>query len=133
LQKLDSDGYCSEYQPPLLTLPDSSRYQVVIFSNQGGLTLREDPKSKAPNKRLNDYKTKITAIFNNLDITISLYAATEKDNYRKPRSRMWNEALEHFDLDGDNVVDMDNSFYVGDAAGREGDGQRSNDFASSDR
>ena len=82
---------------------------------------------------MNDYKTKIAAIFNALDIPISLYAATEKDNYRKPRSRMWTEALEHFDLDGVDGVDMENSFYVGDAAGRKGDGQRSDDFASSDR
>lgn len=45
---------------------------------------------------------------------------------------MWKEAIEHFDLEGE--VDMERSFYVGDAAGRSKDDQKGDDdFASSDR
>lgn len=99
------------------------------------MTLRNDPKMQKPDpKRLNQYKTKVIAILNNLDINISLYAATEKDEFRKPRPGMWREALEHFDLDAPGEVDLEASFYVGDAAGRTGDDQKSDtDFASSDR
>lgn len=114
-----------------------ARYQVVIFSNQAGIALKNDRNAKKPKsdgKRLEQYKQKVTAILNNLDINISLFAATEKDEYRKPRPGMWKEALEYFDLDASGAVDLQASFYVGDAAGRTGDDQRSDvDFASSDR
>jgi bifunctional polynucleotide phosphatase/kinase len=93
----------------------------------------EAPRAGKPSPRLFVIKAKVTNMLNNLNICTSFYGATEHDNYRKPRSGMWKEALEHYDLD-ENTVDMDRSFYVGDAAGREGDGQKSDaDFASSDR
>jgi len=99
------------------------------------VNLKGDPKMLKPDtKRLGQWKAKVTSILNNLDINITLYAATEKDEYRKPRPGMWREALEHFDLDAPGEVDLQESFYVGDAAGRTGDDQRSDvDFASSDR
>lgn len=121
--------------PASLRKADADGYQVVIFSNQGGVNLKGDPKMLKPDtKRLGQIKTKVTAMLNNLDINISFYAATEKDEYRKPRPGMWKEALEHFDLDAPEEVDLEASFYVGDAAGRTGDDQKSDvDFASSDR
>jgi len=62
-----------------------------------------------------------------LDIPLSLYAATQHDEYRKPRVGMWREFLDDYDLDVDvdkaiNIgVDLEESFFVGDAAGRKGD------------
>ncbi|KAJ5672342.1 hypothetical protein N7507_001469 [Penicillium longicatenatum] len=52
-----------------------------------------------------------------LRLPISVYAATEDDNYRKPRTDMWKEFVDDYDLD---VVGIDktNSIFVGDAAGR---------------
>jgi bifunctional polynucleotide phosphatase/kinase len=89
-------------------------------SNQGGISLRPDPKTvKSDQKRLADFKAKVSAVFNQLDIPISVYAATARDKYRKPRTGMWDEMLDEYDLDSAHSVDLENSFFVGDAGGRE--------------
>lgn len=56
-----------------------------------------------------------------LDIPLSIYAATLADEYRKPRTGMWKELVDDFDLDLDDRLDLKGSFFVGDAAGRPGD------------
>lgn len=111
-------------------------YQVIIISNQAGLNLKHDPKTvKSDQKRLSDFKTKVNAILESLDLPTTLYAATQKDLYRKPRNGMWTEMLEDYDLDEGDGVNLVESFFVGDAAGRQGDsdGMGKRDFASSDR
>jgi DNA 3'-phosphatase len=95
-------------------------FLVAIISNQGGISLKPDPKTvKSDQKRLADFKTKATAVFNQLDFPISIYAATSRDQYRKPRTGMWNELLEDHDLENADSVDLENSVFVGDAGGRE--------------
>jgi bifunctional polynucleotide phosphatase/kinase len=87
-------------------------FLVTIISNQGGISLKPDPKTvKSDQKRLADFKTKVAAVLNQVDIPISIYAATSRDQYRKPRTGIWRELLEDHDLD--------NSIFVGDAGGRE--------------
>jgi bifunctional polynucleotide phosphatase/kinase len=61
-----------------------------------------------------------------LDVPMSVYAATGDAEHRKPRPGMWKEFLEDYDLDVKGV-DLVNSFYIGDAAGRPGD------FSATDR
>jgi bifunctional polynucleotide phosphatase/kinase len=96
------------------------RYLVAIVSNQGGISLKPDPKTiKSDQKRLADFKNKVSAVLNQLDMSVSVYAATARDQYRKPRTGMWEEILDDWDLDGANAVDLENSFFVGDAGGRE--------------
>lgn len=119
-------------------------YRVVILSNQAGLTLHADPKSKAPKaglaKRVSDFKQKCNAILNNLDLPVTIYAATAKDIYRKPRTGMWNELCDDYDIPTAEV-DLASSFFVGDAGGRVawlGKGQDgvsavAKDFSCSDR
>jgi bifunctional polynucleotide phosphatase/kinase len=46
---------------------------------------------------------------------------------------MWKEMLEDHELDGPGLLNMENSFYVGDAAGREKTVRRPKDHACSDR
>jgi bifunctional polynucleotide phosphatase/kinase len=48
-----------------------------------------------------------------------VYAATGHDRYRKPRIGMWEELLEDHDLEAADAVDLEKSFFVGDAGGRE--------------
>ena len=78
------------------------------------------------------WKGKIASILRQLDIPVTLYAATKFDNFRKPRTGMWDEILEDFDLTPE-TVHMGESFVVGDAAGRIAVPGFDKDFSDSDR
>lgn len=138
-------GRVSAADPELRALLTSTTasYRVVILSNQAGITIHPDPKSKAPKAmskdRLNAFKQKCNAVLSHLDIPTSVYAATEKDIYRKPRMGMWHELCDDYDITGE--VDLDASIFVGDAGGRTAslaarEGAKSaatKDFSCSDR
>lgn len=118
-----------------------SRYRVIIVSNQGGLKLHPDPKAKTPKAqstaRVSAFKQKCSAVLSQLDFPTSVYAATGKDIFRKPRPGIWGEVLEDYDLEGE--FDVEGSFFVGDAAGRVAEAKGEDgkfvakDFSCSDR
>ncbi|RMD39303.1 hypothetical protein DV735_g5822, partial [Chaetothyriales sp. CBS 134920] len=110
-------------------------YLVTIFSNQGNISLRADAKKgqQKDTASFSNLKTQLAAILSQLDLPISFYGATAQDRYRKPRTGMWDELLEDYDLQSDGAIDLSQSFYVGDAAGREQPDKRSKDHATSDR
>lgn len=117
LKKLHNDGYL-----------------VAIISNQGNISLKENAKTlQKDTTSLVNFKAQATAILRQLDLSVSVYAATEQDKYRKPRIGMWQEMLEDYDLEGDGRIDLQHSFYVGDAAGRAKTNNRRKDHACSDR
>jgi len=117
-------------------------YLVVIFTNQGGVLADKTKKSYV------NFTTKLSKIVDTIKLLVEqpceilVFAATMKpkgkkvhiseasaklhDLYRKPQVGMWNE-LTTFLTKGDLKLDLDNSFYVGDAAGRK------NDFLDSDK
>ncbi|KAL2214552.1 polynucleotide kinase 3 phosphatase [Sarocladium strictum] len=121
-------------------------YQVAIISNQAGLTLHFDANYKGPqaakNKaqtRVTSFKQKVNAVLSNLDIPTTVYAATAHDIYRKPRTGMWTELCDDYDISSE-TVDLANSFFIGDAGGRsatvrtgEGTTAAAKDFSCSDR
>ena len=110
------------------------RFLVVVISNQGGLSLKSDPKTvKSDQRRLSQFKTKVSSVFAHLDFPICIYAATTRDQYRKPRTGMWKELVEDFDLDDDEGLDLQHSIFVGDAGGRSARGKIKADHSSSDR
>ena len=84
-------------------------YKIVIISNQLGIS-RGKPT-------VGEFKQKAEAIARALNIPLLLLAATTKDKHRKPCMGMW----EHMTRaeNGGMDVDTKESFYVGDAAGRE--------------
>ena len=109
-------------------------YLVAIFSNQGNVSLKSDPKTlKKDTLSLTNLKDQLTIILRQLDLPISMYGATGQDRYRKPRVGMWEELLEDYHLQAEGSIDKENSFFVGDAAGRTKTDRRKKDFASSDR
>jgi bifunctional polynucleotide phosphatase/kinase len=106
---------------------------LVVFTNQGAVSLKSDPKTiKKDQKNLATFKGKVVASLNRLDLPISIYAATRRDKYRKPRTSMWEEMLEDYDLTN-ALLDLEGSFFVGDAAGRLATGGGSRDFSCCDR
>jgi bifunctional polynucleotide phosphatase/kinase len=96
--------------------------------------MKINPKiPKSHNSRLGAFKSKVSTVLSQLDLPVSIYAATEKDIYRKPRPGMWNEILEDYDLSTPGAVDLENSFFVGDAGGRLAEARLPKDFSCSDR
>ncbi|KIV88376.1 polynucleotide kinase 3'-phosphatase [Exophiala mesophila] len=109
-------------------------YAIVFLSNQGNVSLKDNPKSlQKDTPSLVNLKNQITSIFRQLDIPLSFYGATAQDRFRKPRTGMWDEMLDDLGLQAEDAVDVDGSFYVGDAAGRAKTDQRNKDHAPSDR
>lgn len=77
---------------------------------------------------------KVEEIFSNLDIPIIIYVATEKDIYRKPRSGIWTEVMKDLKIDENREnFNLDDCFFVGDAAGRQTHGDKKKDFSCCDR
>ncbi|TKA49887.1 hypothetical protein B0A49_11299, partial [Cryomyces minteri] len=94
---------------------------IVVMSSQGGISLRGDSKTlKMDQKRLSDFKGKVAAVLAQLDIPITVYAATGKDQYRKPRTGVWQQLIKDYEVESADSVDLENSVFVGDAAGRPG-------------
>ncbi|OQV01346.1 hypothetical protein CLAIMM_06724 [Cladophialophora immunda] len=109
-------------------------YLLVILSNQSAISLKDNPKTlKKDMASLANFKNQASSILKQVDLPISIYAATGQDRYRKPRVGMWEEMLEDYDLQAEGAVDMEHSFYVGDAAGRDKTDKRRKDHATSDR
>ncbi|KAI0693882.1 PNK3P-domain-containing protein [Cytidiella melzeri] len=100
LQKLHDDGY-----------------SIVIVTNQA---LRGKDVITAWKKKMPVISASIP------NVPFHIFAATEKDGFRKPMPGIWYEIQRIFQEKGTHI-DMSTSFFIGDAAGRKGD------HSSSDR
>lgn len=89
-------------------------YTLVIISNQLGIS-----KGKV---ELIDIQTKVDAIVKRLLLPIIVLLASDDDHMRKPRTGSWEYLQELIDT----PINMSESFYCGDAAGR------TKDFAATD-
>ncbi|KFY10797.1 hypothetical protein V492_04843, partial [Pseudogymnoascus sp. VKM F-4246] len=119
--------------PLMLRKLHDQGFIVIIVSNQGAIQLHPSPKAPTAHRgRLQAWQNKAASILRDLDIPTTLYAATAFDKYRKPRTGMWDEILEDYDLTPE-TVDLKGSFFVGDAAGRIAARGLPADFAASDR
>lgn len=85
-------------------------YKLVIFTNQNGVA-----KGKLT---VNALKKRIEGFMNAVgsNIQFLVFAATHEDHFRKPSTGMW-KYMETNVLNG-YTIDLANSIYVGDAAGR---------------
>lgn len=103
----------------------SEGIKVVFFTNQAGI--------EKGNADLDTLKGKFEDIINRLGIPIQIYISTGNSQYRKPSAEMW-----HFmasNCNGGQSIDLTNSLYVGDAAGRAKDWMKGKpkDFSCTDR
>ena len=94
--------------PEKLKELDSQGYRVVFITNQAGI---EKKKTS-----FTELKTKFEAMLTELDIPIYIFIATGENHFRKPSTEMWNFFAEK--CNKSEEIDMKESFYVGDAAGR---------------
>jgi bifunctional polynucleotide phosphatase/kinase len=96
-----------------------SGYKIVIFTNQAII------KSALGGKAAAQFKAKMDEILAEIGVPATVYAATLKDDNRKPGVGMWTHFTQN--SNGEKEVDMKSSYYVGDAAGR------SDDFSGTDK
>lgn len=115
--------------PSVLINLIASGYLVVFFTNQGGVSIGKNTLDGLKEKFLNVAKEIGTE-------DLIVLAALEVDMFRKPATGMW-EFLKSKFLSGVEV-DMKESFFVGDAAGRRdfmplGKKKTKNDHSCDDR
>ncbi|KAL7752293.1 DNA kinase/phosphatase Pnk1 [Sorochytrium milnesiophthora] len=105
---------------------DEEGYAVVIFTNQAGIGKGQLKKEV--------FQGKVNAIVKVLDLPLWLMVATKPDWYRKPCPGMWEYFTRECVADG-CAVDLDASFFVGDAAGRPANWKpkQKKDFHDTDR
>ncbi|KAB5596503.1 Bifunctional polynucleotide phosphatase/kinase [Ceratobasidium theobromae] len=96
-------------------------FAIVIISNQAGLPVK-DREAK--------WKNKIPLIAQSAfsDVPFRIFAAKEKDGFRKPMLGMWDALVDEFKKE-DVDIDKSTSYFVGDAAGR----LRPRDHSAADR
>ncbi|XP_038209815.1 uncharacterized protein F21D5.5 isoform X2 [Zerene cesonia] len=83
-------------------------YKIVLLSNQSPIG--------SGRVKIEDFKKKIEGVVAKLDVPAQVYIATGKGFFRKPATGMWDVLAEQ---KNDSVpIDMQASFYCGDAAGR---------------
>ena len=113
----------NENVPKKLKADYEDGYKIVIMSNQGGVSSGMVTSDTLKNKFIQIQKS--------LKIPFQFLCSTESDEFRKPGTGMWKYFIKNCN---DKVeVDMSNSFYWGDAAGRPKSKTRSKDFSDSDR
>ncbi len=100
-------------------------YKVVFVTNQMGIQ-----KGKV---KLEEYKTKAENIVRKLGVPVQVFVSCGAGPYRKPGLGMWKHLQDNCN-DG-IMIDKDDSFFVGDAAGRPKDWApgKKKDFSCSDR
>eukprot|EP01101_Sappina_pedata_P004778 TRINITY_DN206_c0_g1_i1.p1 TRINITY_DN206_c0_g1~~TRINITY_DN206_c0_g1_i1.p1 ORF type:complete len:433 (-),score=177.45 TRINITY_DN206_c0_g1_i1:147-1328(-) len=109
--------------PTKLKALHADGYKIVIFTNQAGIEKNKTKKG--------DIMGKISMLSEELSIPLQAYISAATDSYRKPNTRMWDLMVEKHN--GGVKVDMEKSFYCGDAAGRPKSATAKKDFSCGDR
>jgi len=106
--RTDWTWFSSKVPGKLQQLYGAEGFQVVLFSNQNGISKGKVSQS--------DVTGKIQDLAQELKIPLVAFLSKEADRWRKPNVAMW----EHFEANynGGTAIDYSSSFYVGDAAGR---------------
>ncbi|KAM0868950.1 hypothetical protein ACQ4PT_041000 [Festuca glaucescens] len=98
-------------------------YKLVIFTNESNIERWKNKRQQAVDSKVGRLDNFIECVKVPVQVFIACGVGkgkgTPDDQFRKPNSGMWWLMAEHFN--SGIAIDMDQSFYVGDAAGREND------------
>lgn len=93
---------------PTVKAKHNDGYKIVIFTNQAGISSQKTS--------VTDIKKKIENIIETLGVPVQAFIATGDSFFRKPMTGMWQTLCEH--KNNGIPIDIQRSYYVGDAAGR---------------
>ena len=115
-------GWWNEKIPLLLKKLEETAYEIVIFTNQGGI--------KTGKQTLDEILWRINWVIENAKLKgLSYYISYEKDKYRKPLPGMWSQYKKDRKIVSKGIeINFKKSFYCGDAAGRKSDFSQSDLF-----
>ncbi|ESQ48487.1 hypothetical protein EUTSA_v10020510mg [Eutrema salsugineum] len=97
-------------------------YKLAIFTNESNIDRWKNKRQAAVDSKIGRLNSFIKRVEVPIQVFIACGVANSGGNddlYRKPRAGMWQLMKKHFN--SGIAIDMDKSFYVGDAAGRKGD------------
>ncbi|RLN25023.1 polynucleotide 3' [Panicum miliaceum] len=98
-------------------------YKLVIFTNESNIDRWKNKRQEAVDSKVGRLDNFIECVKVPIQVFIACGLGqgkgTSDDPYRKPNPGMWWLMAQHFNSGIE--IDMDKSFYVGDAAGREND------------
>ncbi|ONM38436.1 diphosphonucleotide phosphatase2 [Zea mays] len=98
-------------------------YKLVIFTNESNIERWKNKRQQAVDSKVGRLDNFIECVKAPIQVFIACGLGKGKgipdDPYRKPNPGMWWLMAQHFN--SGIKIDMDQSFYVGDAAGREND------------
>ncbi|XP_019096880.1 PREDICTED: polynucleotide 3'-phosphatase ZDP-like [Camelina sativa] len=97
-------------------------YKLVIFTNESNIDRWKNKRQAAVDSKIG----RLNSFIKRVEVPIQVFiacgfssSAHKDDLYRKPKAGMWQLMKKHFN--SEIAIDMDKSFYVGDAAGRKMD------------
>ncbi|WOK95729.1 polynucleotide 3'-phosphatase ZDP isoform X2 [Canna indica] len=95
-------------------------YKLVIFTNESNIERWKNKRQQAVDSKIGRLENFIKCVKVPIQVFIACGLGKNKDqiddHFRKPQAGMWRLMEEH--LNSGIAIDMDQSFYVGDAAGR---------------
>ncbi|XP_024021866.1 polynucleotide 3'-phosphatase ZDP isoform X2 [Morus notabilis] len=94
-------------------------YKLVIFTNESNIERWKKKRQVAVDSKLGRLNNFIKTVKVFIACGIGKSDGQAEDPFRKPKPGMWHLMGQHFN--SDISIDMDQSFYVGDAAGRDND------------
>ncbi|XP_031121019.1 polynucleotide 3'-phosphatase ZDP isoform X1 [Ipomoea triloba] len=95
-------------------------YKLVIFTNESNIERWKNKRQTAVDSKIGRLEGFIKLVKVPIQVFIACGSSNEPaDPFRKPKIGMWNLLKNHFN--SGLPIDMDKSFYVGDAAGRKDD------------
>lgn len=105
-EPLDWNMWHDSVIPSMNTLYDEG-YMLVVFTNQNGIEKK---------KITEDFiRTRFESFLEHINLPVDIYISTSQDHHRKPNTGMWKKLLLNL---SSSEVDLQESFYCGDAAGR---------------
>lgn len=96
-------------------------YKLVIFTNEANIERWKNKRQIAVDSKLGRLNNFIKCVKVPIQVFVACGIASDKaeDPFRKPKPGMWHIMEKYFN--SGILIDMDQSFYVGDAAGRKND------------